>query len=98
MRGVVSRGGGFVGMGPIRGISIGGVAFGILLLATGIFIFAVSQHWISFILDIWTVCAIGLMALGVLVLVGVIWGRRMARGGWRRWVMEPDRGDQHPPQ
>jgi len=84
-------------MNPLRGISIGGVAFGILLLATGIFIFAVSQHWISFILDIWAVCSLGLIVLGVLVLVGVGWGRRMARGGWRRWMSDWDMGEQRPP-
>jgi protein-S-isoprenylcysteine O-methyltransferase Ste14 len=86
-----------VSWGPIRGISIGGVAFGVLLLAAGVFILAVSQGWITFVLDIWAVCSLGLIALGVLVLVGVIWGRRMARGGWRRWMSDSGTGGQRPP-
>ena len=86
-----------VARGPIRGISIGGVTFGILLIVTGALIFASIQGWISVKIDLWAVCALGLMVLGVLVLVGVLWGRRMARGGWRRWMSDWDMSEQRPP-
>src|SRR3989442_8007916 len=80
--------GGIMSWGPVRGISIGGVAFGVVLLVTGALIFASIQGWISLKIDLWAVCALGLMVLGVFVLVGVVYGRRMARGRWRRWLSD----------
>jgi hypothetical protein len=81
----------------MRGISIGGIAFGVLLLVSGVFVFLWSQGRLPFDLNIWAVCALGLIVLGVIVLGGVLWGRRMARGGWRRWMSDWDQGSERPP-
>jgi len=83
--------------GSIQRMSLGGVAFGVLLLAAGIFIFAWSQKWLPFDLNIWAVCALGLIVLGFVVIGGVLWGQRMARGGWRRWMGDWDTGGPRPP-
>lgn len=84
---------------PVRSISLGGVAFAIIVILTGIFLFAWSQGWLPFLntLTIWSVCALGLVVLGVIILGGVVWGRRMARGGWRRWAEDWDKGWERPP-
>ena len=81
----------------MRGLSIGGIGFGILLLVTGVLVFLWSQNLLPFNLNIWAVCSLGLVALGVIVLGGVLWGRRMVRGRWRRWMMDWDQGEQRPP-
>ena len=83
--------------GPVRTISMGGVAVGIVVILSGIFIFAWSQGWLPFMLNWWSFCALGLVVLGVLILGGVLWGRRMMRGGWRRWAMDWDRDWQQKP-
>ena len=80
----------------IRRMSLGGVAFGVLLLVSGIFVFAWSQGWLPFQLNIWAVCALGLVVLGIVVIGGVVWGQRMARGGWRRWMSDWD-SERRPP-
>ncbi len=84
--------------GPVRSISLGGVAFAVLVILTGIFILLWSQGWLPLTLNIWSFCALGLIVLGVIILGGVLWGRRMMRGGWRRWAMDWDRDwQQRPP-
>lgn len=83
--------------GPVRSISYGGVAFALLVILTGLFIFAWSQGWLPFKLDIWSFCALSLIVLGVIILGGVLWGRRMAAGRWRRWAQDWEQGWQRPP-
>ncbi|OGS50362.1 MAG: hypothetical protein A3K65_08320 [Euryarchaeota archaeon RBG_16_68_12] len=83
--------------GPVRTVSMGGVLFGVLVLVAGIFLFLWSQHLIPFDLTFTAVCSLGLIVLGVIILGGVLWGRRMMRGGWRRWASDWDQGWQRPP-
>ncbi len=82
--------------GPVRAISIGGVVFGLLVILAGVTLFAWSQGWISWLN--WTAfCALGVIAIGVIIIGGVLWGSRMMRGGWRRWASDWDRDWQRPP-
>ncbi|HEY4705423.1 MAG TPA: hypothetical protein VII27_06795 [Thermoplasmata archaeon] len=83
--------------GPVRSISIAGLVFGALLLVAGIVFLLSNQGIINIVFDIWTVCSLGLIFLGIAVLGGVLWGRRMMRGGWRRWAMDWDRDWQQKP-
>ena len=78
--------------GPIRSMSIGGIGFGVFLLVAGTIVFLWSQNLLPFIPNIWALCGLGIIALGILVVVGVLWGRRMMRGGWRRWADSWDEG------
>lgn len=73
--------------GPARGIALGGLGFGILVLVIGTIFLLVNQKVIAIeVFDIWTVCSIGLILIGVLVIGGTLWARRMMRRGWRDWV------------
>jgi len=65
----------------------GGIAFGIVVLVVGVIFLLINQEIIvvrNF--DFWTVCSIGLIVLGIIVIGGTLWARRMMRGGWRRWA------------
>ncbi len=77
--------------GPVRTVSMGGVAVGVIVILFGIFLFAWSQGWLPFTLTLGSFCALALILLGVLILGGVLWGRRMMRGGWRRWARDWER-------
>src|SRR2546427_4016893 len=78
--------------GPMRSMSIGGIAFGVLLLVAGIFVFLWSQNLLPFALYIWAGCGLGFMAPGIVVVVGGLLGRRMMRGGWRHLAGGWDEG------
>ena len=77
--------------GPARGVAIGGIALGAVLLVVGTLLFLVNQRIIAITFDFWTVCALGLIVLGIVVLGGTVWAHRMMRGGWRKWMLEEDR-------
>jgi len=79
--------------GPVRGMALGGVLFGILVLIVGILLLLVNQKIITIVLDWFTLCSIGLILLGVVIIGGTVWGLRMARGGWRKWVEDWDHDD-----
>jgi len=81
-------GGESVKWGPSRGIAVGGISFGVLLLVVGVVFFLVNQRIINITFDFWTVCSLGLIVLGVIVLGGTIWARRMMREGWSEWKPE----------
>ena len=72
--------------GPFRSMALGGLAFGVLLVVVGTLFFLVNQKIINIVFDFWTVCSIGLVLLGFVVIGGTLWARRMMRGGWRRWA------------
>jgi len=76
--------------GPFRSLSIGGLVLGILLLVAGVLFLLVNQKVIDITFDLWTVCSLGIIALGAVVIAGSLWARRMMRGGWRRWVDRDD--------
>ena len=78
-------------MGPMRGMMIGGVAFGAVLLSAGVFLFLIGQNIIAIELNLTSICAIGLVFIGIVVLGGTLYGARMARGGWRRWMDDSER-------
>ena len=78
--------------GPIRNMALGGVAFGAILVVVGVLFFLSSQGVIQITLNFWAVCGIGLILFGIVVIGGVLYGRRMMRGGWRRWAEGWDEG------
>lgn len=79
--------------GPLRSMAWGGIGFGVVVLIVGIIILLINQNVIVIRnFDLWTVCAIGLIVLGFLVIGGVLWARRMMKGGWRRWAEGWDEG------
>jgi len=86
-----------VSWGPVRSISLGGFAFGLVVILVGIFIFLWSQGWLPFTLNIWSFCALALIVLGAIIIGAVLWGRRFARGGWRRWMSDWDQDRDRPP-
>ena len=68
-------------------MALGGLSFGILLVVLGTLFLLINQGVIKIErFDFWTVCFSGLIVLGVVVIGGVLWARRMMRGGWRRWA------------
>ena len=68
-------------------MAFGGLGFGITVLVVGILFLLINQKVIVINnFDFWTVCSIGLIALGIVVICGVLWARHMMRGGWRRWA------------
>ncbi len=75
---------------PMRRMAVGGVGLGVVLLTFGILILLARVY--GFPLDVWTVCSFGLIVIGVVVIVGVIWARSMMRGGWRSWMQGWDEG------
>lgn len=77
--------------GPVRTMAVGGVAFGVLVLVVGIVFLLVNQGIINIVFDFWTVCALGLIVLGIVIIGGVVWMRSMTRGRWKRWADEWDR-------
>ena len=82
--------------GPVRSISVGGLAFGLFVILMGILIFLWSQGWLAW-LNIWSFCALVLIVLGVVIIGGVLWGRRFVRRGWRRWMSDWDQDWDRPP-
>jgi membrane-bound ClpP family serine protease len=76
--------------GPIRSIAVGGFVVGVVVLVFGVLFLLVNQRVINvnIVFDLFTVCAIALILLGVVIIGGTVWGLRMARGGWRRWVQD----------
>jgi len=65
----------------------GGLAFGIVVLIIGILFLLINQRILMIPnFDFWTVCSIFLIVLGIVIIGGVLWARRMMRGGWRRWA------------
>jgi len=80
--------------GPVRSMALGGILFGSLVLIVGILFLLVNQKIINIVLDWFTLCSIGLILLGVVIIGGTVWGLRMARGGWRKWVEDWDHDDQ----
>lgn len=77
--------------GPVRSIALGGVAFGIVVLIVGVLILLVDQGVLRITLSVWTFCSLLLIAFGLVVIGGVLWARRMAHGGWKKWVEDWDR-------
>jgi uncharacterized integral membrane protein len=67
-------------------MALGGIAFGALVLVVGILFFLVNQKIISITFDFWTVCSLGLIFLGIVIIGGTVWARAMMRGRWRRWM------------
>ena len=64
-----------------------GVTFGVIVLVVGLIFLLINQGIIVIHnFDFWTVCSIGLILLGIVVIGGVLWARSMMRGGWRRWA------------
>jgi len=85
--------------GPIRSMALGGLSFGILLVVLGTLFLLINQGVIKIErFDFWTVCFSGLIVLGIVVIGGVLWARRMMRGGWRRWAEGWERDWGQPPQ
>lgn len=80
-----------MGWGPIRTMSIGGIAFGALVLLVGVLFLLVNQGVLDIVFDFWTVCSLGLIVLGIVMIAGSVWMKGMARGRWRRWAEEWDR-------
>ncbi len=74
--------------GPVRSLAIGGILFGVLVLVVGILFLLVNQEVINIVFDFWTVCSLGLILLGAVIIGGTLWGLRMARGGWRKWIKD----------
>ena len=73
--------------GPVRSIAWGGIAFGVALVVLGTLFLLINQEVIKLEkFDFWTVCFSGLIVLGIIIIGGVLWARRMMRGGWRRWA------------
>jgi len=82
-----------VPMGPIRSMAWGGLAFGVVVLVVGTLFLLINQRVIVIeTFDFWTVCSIGLIVLGIVIIGGVLWARAMMRGGWRRWAEGWDQG------
>ncbi len=82
---------------PVRSISFGGIVFGLLVILAGVVLLAWSLGWITWLT--WQAfCAIGVIVVGFIILGGVLWGRSMMRGGWRRWRdYDWEQGWQRPP-
>ncbi|HEY5538429.1 MAG TPA: hypothetical protein VIL58_02665 [Thermoplasmata archaeon] len=73
--------------GPSRGIAVGGISFGVVVLVIGLLLLLVNQKVIVIpTFDIWTVCAIGLIVIGVGAIGGALWARRFVGRGWREWT------------
>src|SRR3989304_1254994 len=83
--------------GPVRTVSMGGVAVGIIVILSGIFLFAWSQGWLPFTLTLSSFCALGLVVLRVLNLCRVLRGRRVGGGGGGN-SERPHLGEQRLPQ
>lgn len=77
--------------GPTRGMMAGGIATGVVVLVIGVLLFLVNQRIISINVDFWTVCAIGLIGLGIMILIGTVYAQRWMRGGWQKWIPGEDR-------
>ncbi len=82
--------------GPVRGIAVGGILFAVFLLVSGLVLFAIGQHWIQITLNLETVCAVGLILVGLIVLGGVLFGWRMAHRSWRKWAEPWEKGWDEP--
>lgn len=73
---------------PVRSLATGAVVFGAFVFVVGILFLLVNQGVIDIVFDFWTLCSLGLIFLGGVIIAGTMWGLRMARGGWRKWIEE----------
>ena len=79
--------------GPIRSGLIAGVLFGSLVLVVGTVWFLQNQGIIQIrTFDLWTLCSLSLVLIGVVIIGGTLWARGMMRGGWRKWAEPWERG------
>ena len=85
--------------GPVRSGLVAGVGFGVLVLVVGTVWFLQNQGIIRIeTFDLWTVCSLSLIFVGILIIGGTIWARSMMRGGWRRWAEPWEYGWDEPPR
>jgi len=85
--------------GPVRSGLAAGVAFGVLVLVIGTVWFLQNQGIIVIrTFDLWTICSLGLVFVGILIIGGTIWARYMMRGGWRKWAEPWEKGWDEPPK
>lgn len=75
-------------LGPSRGIAVGGVTFGIIVLFIGTLIFLNELKILLIPLTFATVCAIGLVIVGLAAIIGSVWARGFVRRGWKQWMTE----------
>jgi len=62
--------------GPVRSGLAAGVAFGVLVLVIGTVWFLQNQGIIVIrTFDLWTICSLGLVFVGILIIGGTIWAR-----------------------
>lgn len=79
--------------GPVRSGLFAGVLFGSLVLVVGIVWFLQNQGIIVLsAFNLWTICSLLLVVLGILIIGGTVWTRYMVRGGWRKWAEPWERG------
>lgn len=79
--------------GPVRSGLVAGLIFGSLVLIVGVVWFLQNQGIIVIqTLDLWTICSLSLVVIGVLIIGGTLWARYMMRGGWRKWAEPWERG------
>ena len=76
--------------GPVRRMALGGIVVGVFVLVVGILFLLISQRVIPIELNLLAICSLAIILLGVVIVGGTLWGLRMARGGWRRWVEDWD--------
>ena len=76
--------------GPARGVAIGGISFGVIVLVVGALLLLVNQGIIDIVFDFWTFCAISLIVIGGAAIVGSLWVRKWIHRGWRDWVHDDD--------
>ena len=75
-------------LGPSRGIAVGGVTFGVIVLFIGTLIFLNELKILPIPLTFATFCAIGLVIVGIAAIIGSIWARGFVRRGWKQWMTE----------
>src|SRR5436309_5862622 len=61
-------------------------------IGVGLVVFLWSEDMCPVIPNVWGLCGLAIVFLGVAVIGGVLWGRRMVRGGWRRGAEGWDEG------
>src|SRR3970040_311661 len=88
IEGTCHGGGSGMTLGPSRGIAVGGVTFGIIVLFIGTLIFLNELKILLIPLTFATVCALGLVIVGIAAIIGSVWARGFVRRGWKQWMTE----------
>jgi len=84
--------------GPTRGIAAGGVTFGVIVLLIGSLILLNEMGIVRISLTFATVCALGLIIVGIVAIIGSVWARGFVRRGWKEWMGEGAPKQEWPPK